>query len=81
MCRSIKTLHNFEPPALDEEIEASARQFVRKLSGFALLVVAGGEHHRQHWLGSTRGRLGRTLWITIRGYGRPWGGRRRPGAE
>jgi len=34
MCRNIKTLHNFEPPAMDEEIEASALQFVRKLSGF-----------------------------------------------
>ena len=35
MCRSIKTLHNFEPPATHEEIHASALQFVRKLSGFA----------------------------------------------
>jgi len=35
MCRSIKTLHNFEPPATDVEIRASALQFVRKLSGFA----------------------------------------------
>jgi hypothetical protein len=35
MCRSIKTLHNFEPPATHEEINASALQFVRKLSGFA----------------------------------------------
>ncbi len=35
MCRSIKTLHNFEPPATREEIHASALQFVRKLSGFA----------------------------------------------
>ena len=34
MCRSIKTLHNFEPPATDEEVRASALQFVRKLSGF-----------------------------------------------
>jgi hypothetical protein len=34
MCRSIKTLHNFTPPATDEEIRASSRQFVRKLSGF-----------------------------------------------
>lgn len=33
MCRSIKTLHNFEPPATDEEIRAAALQFVRKLSG------------------------------------------------
>jgi hypothetical protein len=35
MCRSIKTLHNFQPPATAEEIRASALQFVRKLSGFA----------------------------------------------
>jgi hypothetical protein len=35
MCRNIKTLHNFEPPATEDEIRASALQFVRKLSGFA----------------------------------------------
>jgi hypothetical protein len=34
MCRNIKTLFNFDPPATDEEIRASALQFVRKLSGF-----------------------------------------------
>ena len=34
MCRSIKTLFNFEPPASDDEIRAASRQFVRKLSGF-----------------------------------------------
>ena len=34
MCRNIKTLFNFEPPATDEEIHASSIQFVRKLSGF-----------------------------------------------
>ena len=34
MCRNIKTLFNFDPPATDEEITASALQFVRKLSGF-----------------------------------------------
>lgn len=34
MCRSIKTLFNFEPPATDEEIHAASLQFVRKLSGF-----------------------------------------------
>jgi len=39
MCRNIKTLHNFEPPATEDEIRASALQFVRKLSGFA--------HHSQ----------------------------------
>jgi len=35
MCRNIKTLHNFKPPATEEEIRASSLQFVRKLSGFA----------------------------------------------
>ena len=34
MCRNIKTLFNFEPPATEQEITASALQFVRKLSGF-----------------------------------------------
>ena len=34
MCRNIKTLFNFEPPATGDEIRASAHQFVRKLSGF-----------------------------------------------
>ena len=33
MCRSIKTLHNFDPPATDDEIRAAALQYVRKLSG------------------------------------------------
>jgi hypothetical protein len=35
MCRNIKTLHNFEPPATEEEIRASSLQFVRNLSGFS----------------------------------------------
>ncbi|MFY9558088.1 MAG: DUF2277 domain-containing protein [Blastocatellia bacterium] len=35
MCRNIKTLHNFKPPATGEEIRASSLQFVRKLSGFS----------------------------------------------
>jgi hypothetical protein len=34
MCRNIKTLHNFSPPATEDEVRASALQFVRKLSGF-----------------------------------------------
>jgi hypothetical protein len=33
MCRNIKTLHNFEPPATDEEVQAAALQYVRKISG------------------------------------------------
>lgn len=35
MCRAIKTLHNFTPPATEDEVRASSLQFVRKLSGFA----------------------------------------------
>jgi hypothetical protein len=34
MCRNIRTLFNFEPPATDEEVQAASLQFVRKLSGF-----------------------------------------------
>jgi len=40
MCRSIKTLHNFKPPATEDEIRASALQFVRKLSGFTRPSIA-----------------------------------------
>ena len=40
MCRSIKTLHNFEPPATDDEIAAAALQFVRKISGMTKPAVA-----------------------------------------
>jgi hypothetical protein len=63
MCRSIKTLHNFEPPATEEEIRASALQFVRKLAGFtrpskaneaafnhAVDHVAGAAHELLHAL-------------------------------
>jgi hypothetical protein len=35
MCRNIRTLHNFEPPATDEEVQAAALQYVRKISGSA----------------------------------------------
>jgi hypothetical protein len=34
MCRNIRTLHNFEPPATEEEIQASSLQYVRKISGY-----------------------------------------------
>ena len=34
MCRNIRTLHNFEPPATDEEVQAAALQYVRKISGY-----------------------------------------------
>ena len=40
MCRNIKTLYNFKPPATEDEIRASALQFVRKLSGFTRPSVA-----------------------------------------
>jgi len=43
MCRNIKTLHNFAPPATEEEVRASAFQFVRKLSGFTRPSKANDE--------------------------------------
>lgn len=43
MCRNIRTLFNFEPPATEDEIRASALQFVRKLSGFARPSQANAE--------------------------------------
>ena len=43
MCRNIKTLFNFDPPATDEEIRASALQFVRKVSGFTRPSQANAE--------------------------------------
>jgi hypothetical protein len=47
MCRNIKTLYNFAPPATEEEIRASALQYVRKLSGFATPSRANeGPFHR-----------------------------------
>ncbi len=43
MCRSIKTLHNFAPPATDAEVRAASLQFVRKLSGFHTPSKANAE--------------------------------------
>jgi hypothetical protein len=43
MCRNIRTLHNFEPPATDHEIRASALQYVRKISGFSKPSQANAE--------------------------------------
>ncbi|MFC5703372.1 DUF2277 domain-containing protein [Cohnella faecalis] len=43
MCRNIKTLFNFEPPATEEEVRAASLQFVRKLSGFNEPSKANGE--------------------------------------
>lgn len=66
MCRNIKNLYNFEPPATDEEIHASSLQFVRKLSGFnrpskaneeafnrAVAQVAQAAHELMHALVTT----------------------------
>jgi hypothetical protein len=43
MCRNIRTLHNFEPPASEDEIHASALQYVRKISGFTRPSQANAE--------------------------------------
>jgi len=43
MCRNIRTLHNFDPPATPEEIEASALQYVRKISGSTKASQANAE--------------------------------------
>jgi hypothetical protein len=43
MCRNIRTLYNFDPPATDEEIRASALQYVRKVSGFNRPSAANAE--------------------------------------
>jgi hypothetical protein len=43
MCRNIRTLHNFEPPATDEEVRAAALQYVRKISGFSKPSKANAE--------------------------------------
>jgi hypothetical protein len=43
MCRSIHTLHNFEPPASEEEVRAAALQYVRKVSGFTKPSQANAE--------------------------------------
>jgi hypothetical protein len=43
MCRNIRTLHNFEPPATEEEVRAAALQYVRKISGFTTPSRANAE--------------------------------------
>ena len=47
MCRSIKTLNNFEPPASDKEVYEAARQFVRKVSGYTQPSKANEESFNQ----------------------------------
>jgi hypothetical protein len=43
MCRNIRTLYNFEPPATDHEVRAAAEQYVRKISGFSKPSQANAE--------------------------------------
>ena len=43
MCRNIRTLHNFEPPATPEEVRSAALQYVRKISGFSKPSAANAE--------------------------------------
>ena len=47
MCRNIRTLYNFEPPATDDEVRAAAEQFVRKISGFTKPSKANEEAFEQ----------------------------------
>ena len=47
MCRNIRTLHNFEPPATEDEVRASALQYVRKISGFSKPSQANAEAFEQ----------------------------------
>ena len=47
MCRNIRTLHNFEPPATEDEIQASSLQYVRKISGFTKPSKANEEAFEQ----------------------------------
>jgi hypothetical protein len=47
MCRNIRTLHNFDPPASDEEVRAAALQYVRKISGYSKPSQANAEAFEQ----------------------------------
>jgi len=47
MCRNIRTLFNFEPPASDEEVQAAALQFVRKVGGYSKVSAANIDAHEQ----------------------------------
>ncbi|MBI5231916.1 MAG: DUF2277 domain-containing protein [Coriobacteriales bacterium] len=47
MCRNIKTLYNFEPPATDAEIRAASEQFVKKISGFSRPSAANREAYER----------------------------------
>ena len=69
MCRNIRTLFNFEPPASEDEVRASALQFVRKLSGFAhpsnaneaAFARARGREHNAFKIGLARRAIVRAL--------------------
>jgi hypothetical protein len=59
MCRNIRTLHNFEPPASEEEVQAAALQYVRKISGFTKPSKANEEafHRAVHEIARISGHL------------------------
>ncbi len=59
MCRNIRTLYNFEPPATSDEIEAAALQYVRKISGFTKPSQANAEafHQAVHEIADVSARL------------------------
>ncbi len=59
MCRNIRTLYNFEPPATSNEVEAAALQYVRKISGFTKpsAVNEAAFHHAVHEIAATSARL------------------------
>jgi hypothetical protein len=59
MCRNIRTLHNYDPPATREEIDASALQYVRKISGFTKPSKANEEafHAAVHEIAEVSARL------------------------
>ena len=63
MCRNIRTLHNFDPPATEEEVHASALQYVRKISGFTKPSKANEEafHAAVHEVAEISARLLATL--------------------
>jgi hypothetical protein len=63
MCRNIRTLHNFDPPATEEEIHASALQYVRKISGFTKPSKANEEafHAAVHEVAEVSARLLATM--------------------
>ena len=66
MCRNIRPLFNFEPPATEEEIRASAIQFVRKVSGFSKPAKANAEGIGGG-VGDGSAEAGKVILYTIRG--------------